>query len=96
MLSFWTYYNIEPDWDYAYVAVSNDGQHWTNLESSITTNDNPNGNNRGNGITGASGGWIQAQFDMTAYSEQVLYVAFLYNTDASIQYEGIYTTSSGT
>lgn len=90
MLSFWAYYKIEEAFDYAYVAVSSDGVNWTNLEGSITTNDDPNGKNQGNGITGTSPGWIQVQFDMSAYAGQIMHVAFVYDTDESIQLEGMY------
>jgi len=87
---FWTYYRTEDGNDYAYVAVSTNGIDWTNIAGNITTTSNPNGKNLGNGITGESGGWIQAQFDMSAYVGQSIYIAFIYNTDESIQYEGIY------
>ncbi len=39
-MSLW--YQIELDWDYAYVSVSTDGgATWVNLEGNVTTNDNP-------------------------------------------------------
>jgi immune inhibitor A len=58
------WFDIEKDWDYAYVQVSsNGGSTWTNLPSAgITTDTNPNGQNFGNGITGSSGGWKTAEF----------------------------------
>ncbi|MCP4706890.1 MAG: hypothetical protein GY865_20005 [candidate division Zixibacteria bacterium] len=87
---FWTYYRIEDDFDYAYVAVSQDGVSWTNIAGNITTETNPNGSNQGNGITGESGGWLEAEFDMTDYVGQSIYISFRYITDAGIQEEGIY------
>jgi immune inhibitor A len=58
-------YQIEANWDYAYVSVStNNGTTWTNLagtytntagtQSALTTNTNTNGQNLGNGITGST------------------------------------------
>jgi len=87
---FWTFYRIEDDYDYAYVAVSPDNVSWTNIAGNITTDENPNGNNQGNGITGESDGWVEAQFDMSDYAGQSLYISFKYDTDAAIQEEGFY------
>ena len=55
-LSFWSWFDLEPDFDYAYVAVSADGQKWTTLKTEATTTDDPNGTNLGNGMSGKSGG----------------------------------------
>ena len=56
-------YNIENDWDYAYLVVSTDGgATWSSVETNLSTNTNPNGQNFGYGITGISGGWV----DLTA------------------------------
>jgi len=89
-LTFWTRYNIELDWDYAYVEISSDGINFSPIPGDITTNFNPNGNNRGNGITGSSGGWVQANFDLSAYDGQSLYFRFSYETDQSLTESGIY------
>jgi len=51
-LTFRTWYAMETDWDYGYVAVSLNGNVWDNLPGTLTTTSNPNGNNLGNGITG--------------------------------------------
>ncbi len=90
MLVFWTRYNIEDGWDYAYVEVSSNGLDFTPIPGNITTNDNPNGTNRGNGITGSSGTWVQAEFDLSTFSGQSLYFRFSYATDQSLTEYGIY------
>lgn len=90
-LKFWTWYSAEQDWDYAYVMLSTDGGSiWNNLPGNITTNDDPNGNNLGNGITGESGGWVQAKFPLGAYTGQSALLGIRYKTDAYIENEGIY------
>ncbi|MFH2056644.1 MAG: M14 family zinc carboxypeptidase [bacterium] len=89
-LSFWTWYNIETDWDYAYVEVSTDGLSWDHLAGTITTNYNPHSNNLGNGITGNSGGWVHAFFDLTAYAGQSVSLRFRYRTDSYVEEEGFY------
>jgi hypothetical protein len=88
------WYDIELDWDYAYLEGSADeGATWSTVPGSRTTNSNPNGSNRGNGITGASGGWVPATFDlrglMVSETGSVL-LRFLYSTDASVNNEGLY------
>jgi hypothetical protein len=90
-LKFWTWYNTELDWDYAYVMISTDGGSvWNNLPGNITTNDDPNGNNLGNGITGQSAGWVQAKFPLNSYSGQTALLGIRYKTDAYIENEGFY------
>ena len=58
-LSFWYWYDIETDWDYAYLEVSENGRDWTPLVCCESRGTNPNGNNQaasqGAGITGQSG-----------------------------------------
>ncbi len=88
------WYDIEQDWDYAYLEGSSDeGATWTTVPGNLTTDSNPNGNNRGNGITGLSGGWVSATFDLTnlMVSETGgVRLRFRYMTDASVNNEGLY------
>ncbi len=85
------FFDIETNWDYAYVEVSEDGINFTPLPSMITTETNPNGNNRGHGITGSSlDSWIEAGFDLSAYVGLEVYFRFSYYTDQSVLGEGIY------
>ncbi len=90
-LRFWTWYDIEDNWDYAYVEASTDGISYDKLAGNITTTSNPNGTNQGNGITGSSGGWIEAIFDLTGYTEtETVLIRFSYVTDGSQTDEGFY------
>ena len=73
-LRFWTWYRLESDWDYGYVELSTDGRTFTPLPGTITTTDDPNHRNLGNGITGASNGWVQASFSLSSYVGQVAVV----------------------
>ena len=60
-------YQIEVDWDYAYLVVSTDGgATWTGLETNRSVTTNPNGQNYGFGITGSSGGWVDLTADLPA------------------------------
>ncbi len=89
-LTFWTWYDIEPDFDYAYVQVSADGKKWEILPGQTTTNSDPNGANYGNGYTDASGGWIQERIDLSAYAGQKIQVRFEYLTDAGVTHAGMF------
>nr|WP_083270662.1 immune inhibitor A domain-containing protein [Bacillus marinisedimentorum] len=82
---FKTWYDIETDWDYAYVTVNGEP-----IASDITTNTNPYGSNLGNGITGSSGGWIDASFDLSAYAGEEVEVAIEYVTDAAVSNPGLF------
>lgn len=77
-------YQIELDWDYAYLVASTDGgATWTNIETNCSTGANPNGQNFGNGITGStSGAWIDLTADLSAYTGPVM-LGFRYWTDAA-------------
>jgi len=90
ILEFWTYYDIQERYDYAYVEVSTDGLVFTPIPGNITTNYNPNGLNRGNGITGTSSGWVQGLFNLSAYAGQSIFIRFSYYTDAAYVGDGIY------
>ena len=89
-LQFRTYYDIQERYDYAYVEVGDGGENFVPIPGNITTNYNPNGLNRGNGITGTSGGWIQALFDLSDYAGQEIYTRFSYYTNTSITGEGFF------
>jgi hypothetical protein len=88
---FWTWYSIESGWDYAYVQLSTDGgATYVNLPGNITTNNNPNGQNEGNGITGSSSGWRQGKFPLSNYVGQNVRIRLRYRTDGAQLNEGFY------
>jgi hypothetical protein len=90
-LTFWTWYDIETDWDYAYIEVSTDGgTTFRPIPGSITTTYNPNGQNAGHGITGNSGGWIEAFFPLGALADTTTIVRFRYKTDGYVLGDGMY------
>ena len=82
-------YDIEIDWDYAYVVVSTDGgATWESVDTDQSTASDPNGQNFGHGITGNSGGWVALTADLSAYSGNVL-VGFRYWTDVAVVNPGL-------
>jgi hypothetical protein len=93
-LVFQAWWEIEEDWDYTYLVVSNDGgETWTMIETPSGTDRNPVGNNLGWGYTGNSGGggsgeWIEESVDLSEYAGQEILVRFEYVTDAAVNLAG--------
>lgn len=88
------WYDIQQNRDYAYLEGSvDDGATWVTLPGNVTTDLDPYGANLGNGITGSSGGWVSATFDLSsimASDSSFILLRFLYVTDHSTNGEGIY------
>jgi hypothetical protein len=94
-LQFWTWYDIENGWDFAYVEASADGGNtWKILPGLHTTAGNQSGNNFGQGWTGISGGgdipeWVQEKVDLTPYAGRVVDLRFEYITDDAVNHTGL-------
>ncbi|MEL7648379.1 MAG: immune inhibitor A domain-containing protein [Sedimentibacter sp.] len=85
-------YNIETDWDYAYLAVSEDeGANWNPVKTNLSTTTNPNGQNFGYGITGSTGGrWIELKaVDLSEYAGKNVLIGFRYWTDGAATEPGL-------
>jgi immune inhibitor A len=78
-LDFQTNYNIETDFDYAYVEV-NPGTGWVTIPGTGT---DPAANN---GITGdTAGAWKPATFDLSAYAGKKIDLRVRYTADGGVQ-----------
>lgn len=90
----WLWYDMEERWDYAYLEASLDqGYSWITVPGNMTTNADPNDQNRGNGITGMSGDWVPAEFyldEIGLVTGDIVLLRFIYVTDGSLYREGIY------
>lgn len=79
-------YDIETDWDYAYLTVNGVG-----VATNLSTNTNPFGQNFGNGITDNSGGaWVDLTADLSAYAGQTVTIGFRYWTDSAVANPGFF------
>jgi len=93
-LQVWLWYDIEEGWDYAYLAVSDDGgQTWELMRGRHTTTSNPQGNSFGHAYTGVSGGgdapqWVREEIDLSAYAGREVLVRFQYVTDDAVNRVG--------
>ena len=93
-LTYHTWFQIERDYDFAYVSASRDGRSWTLLETPNMSGSNPAGNNLGVGYTGRSGGtarpsWVEESVDLTPFAGGPVWVRFSYVTDDAVLHEGI-------
>jgi immune inhibitor A len=101
-MSFKAKYHIEPCWDYAYLQVSTNGTDFENVHTSKSTDDNTNGQNFGEGITGISGtplacdddlsptpDWVNVTADLSDWAGQQVWIRFRYWTDGATVGEGI-------
>ena len=96
--SYYTWYDIETDWDYVYLLAStNNGDDWKFITTPSGTDTDPTGNSYGWGYTGVSGGgfdvseaeWIQESVDLSEYAGQKVLLRFEYITDAAVNGEGL-------
>ncbi len=87
-LSFRTWYDIETDWDYVYVEVSENGETWEILTTPSGTGTDPSGNSYGWGYTSVTGDWIEETVDLSAYAGKKVSIRFEYVTDAAVNGEG--------
>jgi VCBS repeat-containing protein len=73
-LSFWCWYDIENNYDYAFVEVSRDGRYYTLLDT----------------FTGSSDGWVYKEYSLDDYVDESVFIRFRYTTDSGTLEEGFY------
>ena len=89
-LSYRIWYEVEEDWDYAYVMVSLDeGKTWEIVETENSSPSNPVGHSFGPGYTGYSGEWLTENLDLGKYAGQRILLRFQYITDDAINGSGL-------
>ncbi len=87
-LQYWTWYDIEKDYDYLYLIASEDGLNWKILNNPTCTKTNPIGANYGCGYSGKSNGWIQETVDLSQFAGKKVTLQFEYITDLAVNGEG--------
>jgi hypothetical protein len=87
-LNYWTWFDLENDYDYLYLDTSTDGVSWSIVTTPSGTAENPDGEAYGWGYSGQSNGWIQETVDLSQYAGQEVWLRFDYITDAAVTYKG--------
>jgi immune inhibitor A len=90
-MDYWTWYDLEKDYDYVYLEASQDGTDWQILKPPSCSTKNITGNNYGCGYSGTSGSepqWIQESVDLSKYAGEKVRLRFEYITDAAVNGEG--------
>jgi hypothetical protein len=87
-LSYWTWYDLENDYDYVYLEASTNGTTWNILTTPSGTAANPTGSSYGWGYNGQSNGWIRETVDLSQFAGQVVSLRFDYITDQAVNGEG--------
>ena len=87
--SFRTWYDLEEDYDYLFLEVSEDGESWQIITTPSGTPDDPSGNSYGWAYNAQSDGWILEEIDFSEYAGKKIWVRFEYVTDAAVNGEGL-------
>jgi hypothetical protein len=77
-LTFWTWYDIEVNYDMGFVEVSTDGRSFWIVDSLDGK------------LNGASGGWVRKAYSLDGYVGQSIFIRFRYATDGYVLGEGLY------
>lgn len=101
-LHFSTWYELELNYDYAFATISTDGgAHWATLKGETTTDDDPQGFNYGNGLTGVSDApgaetgtttrpqWVEERMDLSPYVGKNVLLRFWVINDDAMNAEGL-------
>ena len=89
-LGYRLWYDLEENWDYAYLEVSRDGgSTWDIIPTPRSSPGNPVGNSFGPGYTGETDGWIKENVDLSDYAGERVLLRFHYVTDDAINDAGL-------
>ncbi|MCH7711987.1 MAG: immune inhibitor A [Chloroflexi bacterium] len=89
-LDYQVWYDVEENWDYVYLEVSEDGgATWDIIDTPNASPANPVGNGYGPGYTGSSNGWLNQSIDLTPYAGKDVQLRFQYVTDDAINGSGL-------
>ena len=89
-LTYQVWYELEEDWDYAYLEVSLDGgETWEIIETPHTSPASPVGSSFGPGYTGESVEWLTENIDLGKYAGRQILLRFQYVTDDAVNGSGL-------
>jgi immune inhibitor A len=98
-LTYWTWFDIERDYDYLYLLASLDGERWQILETPSGQLEDPLSNSFGWSYTGYSGDgkpeWINEVVDISEFAGKEVWLRFEYITDDAVHGEGFLVDDIG-
>jgi hypothetical protein len=92
-LTFWTYYEIENNWDCGMVQISTDnGSTWSPLKGQYTAPGSGKGAQPKNVPVyhGFQTNWIQEDIDLSTYHDRQIFLRFVLKSDNSVGFDGWY------
>ena len=95
LLEYDAVYDIEADYDYYYLLLTDENGSVTRLTPSTASDRDPVGQNRGSGTTGRSGGKVHEQIDLSPWKGQTIRLAFVYLTDTAGVGDGLLLDNIG-
>ncbi len=87
-LSYYTWYDLEKDWDYVYLLAKGVDDEWEVLNPPGCTEENITGSNHGCGYNGISAGWMLEEVDLSQLAGEEVTLQFEYLTDTALNGEG--------
>ncbi len=88
-LEYDAWFDIEADFDYAYLVASTDGETWEILRTPGGTGSDPTGNSFGWAYNGRSRVWIRESVDISRFAGSEVWLRFEYITDGALTGEGL-------
>lgn len=88
-LTYQTWYDLELDYDYAYLLASENGRDWKILNTPSCTTLDISGNSYGCGYNGTSQRWLTESVDLSEFAGKKVWLSFEYVTDAAVTAEGL-------
>lgn len=89
LIQYYTWFDIERDYDYLYLLASENGTNWEILTTPSCTQDNPTGANYGCGYSSKSNGWVLESVDLSKFAGKKVTLQFEYITDLAVNGEGL-------
>lgn len=88
-MSFDTWYDLEEDFDYGYVLVSQDGQTWRVLDINYCDYPKNIGTNLGCTFSGSTGSWESQNVNLSEFAGAKVWLRFEMISDGALSNEGI-------
>ena len=87
-LEYSTWYDLEPDYDFLYLIVSEENQPDQIINTPSCSISDSTGNSFGCGYNGSSYGWLTEKVDLSDFAGRKITLSFEYVTDEAVTAEG--------